>query len=311
MKQLSHEAYKRAQQYLLTYARPLERVMYHHRFGSAAMDDVLIELAHFQNEDGGFGQALEPDLRTPDSSALTTGIGLQLLRDLECQPGHPMVSKAVSYLIRTFDEKARIWRVAASSTNDHPHAPWWHDEGGSLGRMFDGFSIIPRALITGLLHHYSTLVPAVWLDGITEETVSTIETVEILGDGGGSDLEYAINLAESENLPGSYAVRLKARIRKAIPKAVCRNPEQWNSYCITPLRLASSPHTLGTDLIWDDLQRNLDFQIAHQTPEGCWQPTWTWGGLYPEVWKQARQEWCGKLTLQTLIQLDAFGRIEI
>ena len=199
---------------------------------------MLIELAHFQNEDGGFGHALEPDLRTPDSSALATAIGVQLLRDLECQPDHPMVSKAVGYLIRTFDEKARIWRVAPPSTNDHPHAPWWHDEDGSLGRVFDGFRIIPRALITGLLQHYSTLVPAGWLDGITEETVRYIETVEILGDGGGSDLEYAINLAESENLPGNYAARLKTRIRKAIPEVVCRDPDQWNSYCITPLRVA-------------------------------------------------------------------------
>jgi hypothetical protein len=311
MKQLSQKAYERAQQYLFRHGRPLERALYQHHFENAAVDEVLIELMHFQNEDGGFGHALEPDLRTPESSALATGIGVQLLRDLECQPDHPMVSKAVGYLMRTFDEKARIWPATASNANDHPHAPWWHDENGSLGRVFDGFRIIPRALITGLLQHYSTLVPAGWLDGITEETVRYIETVDILGEGGGSDLEYAINLAESENLPGHYAVRLKTRIRKDIPLVVVREADQWESYCITPLRIVPTPTSFGVDLIRDDLQRHLDFQITHQAPEGCWQPTWSWGGMYAEVWKQARQEWCGKLTLQTLIQLEAFGRIEI
>ncbi len=311
MKQLSREAFVRAGQFILRHGRPLERTLYQHRFESTVIGDVLTELAHFQNEDGGFGQALEPDLRTPDSSALATGIGLQLLKDLGCLPDNAMVVKAVSYLLETFDEDARVWRAVSRHTNNYPHAPWWHDEDGSLGLRFDGFRIIPRVLITGLLHHYSALVPAGWLDGVTEETVGYIETADILGSGGGSDLEYAIHLAESENLPGHYKERLQTRILRAIPEVICRNPDDWHSYCITPLRVAASPESLGAELIWDELQLNLDFQVTHQTAEGCWQPTWSWGGRYPEVWNQARQEWCGYLTLQTLAQLDAFGRIEI
>ncbi len=47
-----------------------------------------------------------------------------------------------------------------------------------------------------------------------------------------------------------------------------------------------------------------------QTPEGTWEPTWTWGGFYPEAWEQAKTEWRGHLTLETLASLEAFGRLE-
>ena len=200
MKQLDRSAFERAREFLVTQARSLECALFMHRFEGAAVEGVLAELARFQNQDGGFGQALEPDLRTPSSSALATAIGLRMLRELGCSADHPMVRNVVAYLIATHDDDTQVWRVAPPDANAFPHAPWWHDEDGSLTRLFNDFRIIPRALILSSLHHYLTLVPADWLDEVTRETVKHIETVEVLGGGGGSDLEYAINLAEAQNL---------------------------------------------------------------------------------------------------------------
>jgi hypothetical protein len=96
MKQLRREAFERARRFLMTQSRPLERALFEHRFEGAAVESVLGELAHFQNEDGGFGRALEPDLRTPGSSPLATGIGLQSLRELQCPADQPMARKALA-----------------------------------------------------------------------------------------------------------------------------------------------------------------------------------------------------------------------
>jgi hypothetical protein len=310
MKRLSREAFDRARQFLKTQARPLDRAMFEYLFEAASTESAIAELAHFQNEDGGFGQALEPDLRTPSSSALATGIGLRMLRELGCSADHPMVRRAVSYLLATFDHQAKVWRVVPHDTNAFPHAPWWHDEDGSLARTFDGFLIIPRAEIVGLLHHFSPLVPADWLNDVTERTVTDIEAIKALGTGGGDDLSYALSLAETEELPQNFRHRLIARIRAVIPTVVSRDPQEWDSYCISPLKLASSPHSIVADLLWDDLHVHLGYQIDHQTPEGTWDPVWTWGDFYPDVWEQAKHEWRGHLTLNTLITLRAFGRIE-
>ena len=122
MKKLDREAFAHARQFLLAQARPLERALFVHRFEGAAAGVVLAELARFQNMDGGFGHALEPDLRTPSSSALATGIGLRMLKELGCPADHPMVDKAVAYVTATFDEQVQAWRVAPSDTNLYPRA---------------------------------------------------------------------------------------------------------------------------------------------------------------------------------------------
>lgn len=310
MKQLSREAFNRARVFLKAQARPLDRALFEHRFEDAPAQRVLEELARYQNDDGGFGHALEPDVRTPSSSALATGIGLTILRELECSAQHRMGTQAVQFLRETFDEKAQIWRVIPRDANDYPHAPWWHDEEGSLARTFDDFLVIPRAQIVGLLHDYSALVPTKWLDNLAEATVTNIESLaDDAFAGGGDTLRYALDLAETEALPQHLKDRLTPRLRELADQIVCRDPQDWSGYCPTPLKIAPSPGSIVEDVLGEDLQRNLDYVIDQQTAEGTWEPTWTWGDFYPEAWEQARLEWRGHLTLETLTTLRAFGRI--
>jgi hypothetical protein len=285
-------------------------VLFERRFEGGSVDAVLNALAAYQNEDGGFGHALEPDMRTPRSSALATGIGLRVLVELDVPAGHAMVRKAVEYCLSTFDPETKVWRVVPLDTNDYPHAPWWHDEAGSLARTFDDFQLIPRAEITAALHHYATLVPADWLREVTEDCIRAIEAQEPLGAGGGDDVVYAIELAGADGLPSDLKARLVARIRAAVPAVVCRDPEEWSSYCAAPLKIVRSPHSVGADLIADALAEHLDYTIDHQTDEGTWEPNWTWGEMYPEVWPQAKLEWRGEITLATLTMLRAFRRIQ-
>ncbi|MBI5305372.1 MAG: hypothetical protein HY868_24795 [Chloroflexi bacterium] len=310
MKQLSREEFERARQFLKTRARPLERTMFEYRFENGTVENVIAELARFQNADGGFGHALEPDSRAPSSSALATGIALHSLVELGCDASHPMVRQALAYLRATFNPQTQVWRVVPPDANNFPHAPWWHDENGSLARTFDEFRIIPRVLILASLWHFVAAVPRDWLDALTRAAVTYIEKVSVLGGGGGSDLEYAIILAEEEKLPREYHARLVARIRAAIPTVVVRDPAKWSAYSLNPLKIAPTPQTFGSDLIWDDLQTNLDFAIENQTAEGTWEPTWMWSGAYPEAWEQAKLEWRGHLTLEMLTMLRAYGRLE-
>lgn len=310
MKTLSTQSFTRARDFIYSKARPLERAMFAFHFDGGAVDDVLIALSQFQNEDGGFGQALEPDLRTPTSSALATSEGLRILKEIDCPGDHLIVCNAVEYLLSSFDNEKKIWRVAPQDTNNYPHAPWWHDEGGSLKRTFDGYLVIPRAKIVSTLHHYADLVPVEWLSSITEQTVSGIETIDPFGSGGGDDLVYALSLAEEESLAEQFRIRVVTRLRTVVPEVVSQNPDEWGSYCISPLKIVTSPQSPVADLIWDAIQEHLDYQIDHQNTEGAWDPVWSWGDFYPEAWQGAKVEWQGYLTLEALKTMDVFGRIE-
>ena len=311
MKRLSLEQFRRARRFLKTEARALDRALFAYRFESAPTSRVTDALAPYQNADGGFGHALEPDVRTPSSSALATGIGLGILKELDRPARDPMVSRAAAYLLETFDAGKAVWRAVPHDANGYPHAPWWHDEDGSLARTFDGFLVVPRARLVGLLHHYAELVPEDWLDSVTEETVSAIETLEGEAFGGGGDtLRYALELAETDELPQRHKPRLLPRLRDLTERIVSRKPDEWGGYCATPLKIAPSPESAVADALRDDLQRNLDYKIEHQTAEGTWEPTWTWGPVYPEAWEEAKREWRGHLTLETLTSLRAFGRMD-
>jgi hypothetical protein len=215
----------------------------------------------------------------------------------------------VAYLLETLDPETRVWRAVPLDTNDHPHAPWWHDEDGSLARTFDGFEIVPRVEIVALLYPYASLLPARWLETMTRGAVAAVEAAASLGAGGGSDLTYAARLAGAEGLAPGLRRRLVEQVRAAAPRAVCRDPEGWSSYCLTPLEAAPTPDALLADRIADALQAHLDYTIAGQDAEGTWGPTWSWGGTYPEVWPQAEREWRGEITLRRLLSLRAFGRI--
>jgi hypothetical protein len=311
MKQLSREAFGRARDFIRARARPLDRALFEYRFEGASVDLVTAELARFQNDDGGFGHALEPDLRTSTSSALATEIGLRMLKELGCASDHAMVAQAVRFFLETIDPQAKVWRVIPPDANDHTHAPWWHDEDGSLARTFDDFLIIPRASVVGLLHHYVALVPADWLAELTEHTVTMLETIaDDAFAGGGDSLRYALRLVETKSLPQSYRERLVPRLCRLSRKFVSCDPQEWGGYVATPLKVAPTPDALVADVLQDGLEEYLNYQIDHQTPEGTWEPTWTWGDFYPDVWEQTKREWRGARTLETLTALKAFGRIE-
>jgi hypothetical protein len=309
MKKLTYAGFDRARQFLLTEARPLERALFQLAFEDGSVDQVFSLLKAYQNPDGGFGQALEPDVRTPTSSALCTEMGLRYLAEHGAAVENPMVKAALKNLLGTFDPEAQVWCVLPTDANDHPHAPWWHDEDGSLARAFDNYLVIPRAGILASLHHFAIGVPADWLTVITKRTVRDILDLDPNRFGGGGDtLVYALRLADAPGLDDRFKTSLRPFLRQIADITVTRDPEAWSSYSTPPLKLAPTPDSSIADLMADDLQVYLDYLIDQQSPEGTWEPTWNWGGNYPADWTQAKQEWRGILTLDTLIALKAFDR---
>jgi hypothetical protein len=310
MKKLSKDGFNRAKDYLLSEARPLEKASFDLEFEGGSVDAVLTELRKFQNPDGGFGQALEPDVRTPSSSALCTEMGLRYLAERVARVDHPMAQAAVQYLLESFDAEAQVWRVIPEDANDHPHAPWWHAEAGALARTFDDFLVIPRAGILASLHHYAELVPADWLSAVTERTADDIMALDTGKFGGGGDtLVYALRLLEAPGLALNLKSRLEPRLREVADAIVVRDPQAWAGYAAPPLKLAPTPTAPLADLLAEDLQVYLDYLIEQQTLEGTWEPTWSWGESYPQDWTQAKREWRGILTFDTLVSLRAFGRV--
>src|SRR5215510_6949861 len=134
---LTKSAFERGKQFIKTQRRPLDVARLHFHFEGGPASAVFAELKKLQNVDGGFGHALETDLRAPESSAVCTSIAFHILRDVG-EKSQNLSGPAIQYLLRTFEGDKFRWRIIPKEVENSPHAPWWSQDG--LEESFAGFA---------------------------------------------------------------------------------------------------------------------------------------------------------------------------
>lgn len=301
---LSQKQFKTAQHFLETQGRPLELACFQHLFEGASAELVLNELNKFQNSDGGFGHGLEPDLRTPASSALCTSVAFQHLRDLNVPATHPMVSNGLDFFLRTFDKHQATWRIIPEVAEQSPRAPWWYQQ--EREERFEEFSLNPNAEILGYLYDYQQAVPDDVIALVTERVFSALHATDRLEM---HEILCLLRLLKTETLAEDYKQEIVVKVKVELSD-LARTPEQWQTYGLRPLQVATEPTSVFMAGLEDAVAANLDYDIRTQHASGCWEPLWQWDDTYPEAWTKARQEWSGVLTVDTLMTLQRFGRIE-
>lgn len=103
--------------------RPVEQAWAGALFGRCSRDDALRELANYQNDDGGFGHGLEPDISAPDSHPFATRMAMLTLISLDAKPDEPIVRRLAGWLEASQSDDG-CWRFA-SGVYEHPLAPWF------------------------------------------------------------------------------------------------------------------------------------------------------------------------------------------
>src|SRR6266851_1974945 len=92
------QRFSRAEEFIWKNARLLDRLLVGYQFKGGSGDPVLAALSAYQNEDGGFGNALEPDIRCPDSQPQDVEFALHILDAIDAMDD-PMVGRACDYLV--------------------------------------------------------------------------------------------------------------------------------------------------------------------------------------------------------------------
>lgn len=302
---LDERSFANASRFLVEQARPLEAARFRFHFEEGSRDSVLAGLGAYQNEDGGFGNALEPDLRAPESSAIATSLAFQVLRELGAVQDRRLAGRALRYLLETFDRETGGWRIVPPSTDARPHAPWWQQAGRD--HDYDDFGLNPNTELLGVLYERRAAVPPETLEAVTRAVLGRLT---VPGDLEMHDLLCCLRLDRTPDLPDELARAVRAKIDDSLPGGVGRDREAWASYSLRPLQVVRSPTSPFLPGFEDAVELNLDYEIETQQPDGSWIPPWTWGDAWPDVWPVARREWSGVLTLRNLRTLRTFGRIE-
>ena len=306
MKKLSRDEFEQAADYLRREARPLERALFAHAFEGGGRTAVLAALVPYQNDDGGFGRALEPDMRAPASSVVATTMALDILRRVGATEETSGLPAALVYLIDNYDAETGRWPIISPAVEDAPHAPWWTYAESAAN--FRDFWANPRASVVGYLWQYRKLVPSPFVEGALRTAATDLltysQTMEM------HDLMCYVDLLETPNLPGEMRQNMIDKLRRVVARSVVMDPAEWNDYNLKPLTVVRSPQSeLAAAVDHAVLDANLDYLIDAQAPDGTWRPNWSWDFIDADAWAAAEREWRGVLTLRNLETLQAFGRL--
>ena len=271
-------------------ARALERAVFEHRFGGGPADRIVRIIGSYQNEDGGFGYALEPDLRAPDSHPLFVEFGLKLLHDCGLRsPG--IATRVCDFLQRHASLEDGIPAILPTARN-HPRAPHWTVSTGETPSLDRMIGLVGLANWQGIEHR--------WLGPAVEACVQRMAVTRF------TDAHTILTaFCLLERLPSGTSEALFEKLARELPTAICYNADApVSGYGLTPLAFAPSPDSFCRRLFSEaQLEAHLDDLAAAQAEDGGWPISWD-----PPS-EMARWEWRSILTVNALSTLRAWGRI--
>lgn len=276
-------------------ARPLDLARFSYHFENGSKENVMKALAFYQNEDGGFGHALEPDSWNEGSTPMTTNTAAEILLELGHRDRkHPMVVNMLRYLESGHGKKEDKWLFSIPENNLYPCAPWWHtDEEGTLTKFNPTASLLRFILDFG---DYDSDLYMMALNHMEKMKIEFIESE-------GSSMHDLICLESIR------AYLDEERLNQLEDEVIEKDPDQWMSYTCKPSAFIKDPkHPLMKtqkelmEVLLDTLEKTLH-------PEGYWEINWAWSD-YEEAFHISRNWWRADLIIKNLLLLSSFGRLE-
>lgn len=112
-----------AAKFFTEHGRDIERERFRYHFGGGTQEDFLKVLGRYQNDDGGFGHGLEPDISAPVSNPFAMELALLYCIQAGVPNDVPLLRRAVGYLEAT-QEKDGSWRFSPE-VYEADLAPWF------------------------------------------------------------------------------------------------------------------------------------------------------------------------------------------
>jgi hypothetical protein len=277
-----------ARYFIANHARVLERHRLAHLLDDGPTVPVIHALMAYQNPDGGFGHALEPDVRGPGSQPAATLTALEIAAEIGAV-SDPLIGQAADWIASIAAADGGVPTVLPSALG-HPRAPWMEPSAES------GFLTFALA---GALHELD--VRHEWLDRATAWCWAQLDDD---GEVDGYTVKFALDFLDAVPDP----VRAEAAIERLRPAigadgtvAVSGGVEGEQ---LAPLDLSGRPRRRSRALFTDELiATDLDRVASEQLDDGGWD-------FHFLHWSPAQAlEWRGIATLSAVRVLVDHGRV--
>jgi hypothetical protein len=277
-----------AAEFMAGHARVLDRRVFQRLFHDGAPGPVRDAVAAYRNDDGGFGHALEPDLRAAASQPSAVEMALRIM-DAADAWDEDLVRGAIDWLTSIAPAEGGATFVLPTLSQG-PHAPWWVPAEGNP------VSLIQTGQIAGVLYARGFNHP--WRDGATEvmwrgiDQLTEPNAYEMFGV-----------LAFLQHVPDRpRAQDALSRVGPPLRALVALDPDAAGE-THSPLDFAPLPDSIARPLFDDaTIEAHLNHLAGAQREDGGW--TFNWPAWSPA----AESDWRGFLTVDALRILRTNGR---
>jgi hypothetical protein len=275
-----------AESFVWRAARLLDRHRYALLFADGSSEPVLEALRGYRNADGGFGHALEPDLRCPGSQPAPTLHALDVLNEAGAADSE-MAREARAWIVSIADDDGGIPFVLAGF-EDYPHAPWWSPQPGSF-LTFELAAVL----------HAGGITDDEWLDRATDWSWRSIETNE---QPGGYWLKNACRFLDTVPDEERAHAAIASLATRVGPSALAGEGAEGEG--LRALDLSPHPGSRSRDLVSEaSIEAHLDAVESGQQEDGGWMFDFS-------AWSPAQTtEWRGVVTIGALTSLRDHGRL--
>lgn len=309
--EFSREDLQKVRDWMYRNARPVDLARWKYHFDGADNKAVLEALAAYQNEDGGFGHALEADSWNPESSPIQTWCATEILREVGMTDrDHPIIRGILSYLASGAAFRDGFWLAEIPSNNDHPHAPWWgYNEEGVMDWGYN-----PTATLAGFILRFGEEDSELY---DLAERIAACAIGVYLEDDRFLDMHELSNfirlseyLVEADVVYDLQQTAFKDKLKLNVTACLTQDTSTWRTdYVCRPsqfFKSLKSPYFEGNEAL---ALYEADYLIETRNEDGVWDITWKWGS-YDREFAISENFWKADLVIRNLRYLKGFGRIE-
>jgi len=312
-----NSTFNKAINFIYRNARPLDIARWQYHFENGSREAVLTALAAYQNEDGGFGHALEPDAWNPHSAPIQTWVAMEILREIGfTDSSHPIMQGILTYLASGQEFAGKYWFNTISSNKHFPHASWWHNESEDSGN--DNYN--PTAYLAGFIIRFADKDSDLFKLGqrIAKEAFDAYMASDFthVADGLLGDMHIALcyvrllEYTEEADVANIFDVsELKAKLRKQVKHSITQNTAEWETgYICKPSQFFNSCDSI----FYADNKEIADYEceyiIKTQFDDGSWNIPWGWAD-YSEEWAVTKNWWKGNGSILNMLYLKGMGKL--
>lgn len=296
---------EKARSFIYRNARPLDFARWQYHFENGSRDAVLNALSAYQNEDGGFGHALEADSFNPHSCPIQTWTATEILREAGMTDRkNSIIQNILRYLEsgEDFDSSQKQWLNTVPSNNAFPCAAWWKYDDRSGG----SFQYNPTACLAGFAIRYAETDSKLYQLSceIAKEAVewfcAKVPFQEMHVTGCFIRLyEYCVEAGVQMFDMERFLCRLKEQVNCNI----CADTEKWKTgYCAFPSQFIVSKRSPFYADNADVAAAECRHIKENQLPDGSFIVPWQWCTDDKE-YEIAANWWKGDILIKRLLYL--------